>query len=123
MTAVVATNVTFSVSVFSSSSALRYQWRFNGTDIVGATNNSYTLTSVSIASQGRFQVLVSDPVSSALSDPAILNVLVAPVLTQALPAAATAVQGDTVSWTASASGFPLPLNFQWRRAGTILTNI
>jgi len=70
-----------------------------------------------------FDVRVSDGLITVLSDPASLNPLITPTILQALPAVTTALQGDTVSWTVSVSGFPMPFNFQWRRGViTILTN-
>ena len=123
LTNILATNVTFAAVASGGGRALNYQWRFNGVEIPGATNSSYTLNKVSIANHGAFQVQISDALTSALSEPASLNVFVAPVITQALPATISALQGDNVSWTVSAAGFPPPLTFQWRRGPSILTSI
>ena len=122
LTNVLGTNVTFFISTFGGS-ALTYQWKFNGTDIPGATNISYTLTTVSLTNEGNFQVLVSDGANPVLSDPARLSVLVAPVIVQALQPTTTALQGEDVSWTVAVAGYPLPFNFQWRRSSLPLTNL
>jgi len=122
LTNVLATNVSFFVAIIGGSD-LKYQWSFNGTNIPNATNSIYTLTTVSLADSGVFQVLVSDGVTSILSAPATLSVLAAPFLTQGLPSTTTALQGEDVTWTVSVTGFPPPFNFQWRRGSVPLTNI
>jgi hypothetical protein len=123
VTAVVATNLTFSVSVLGGGPGLKYQWQFNGANIPAATNSIYSLTSLSTANHGAFRVRVSDSLSSVLSEPANLNILVTPTIVQPWPAITTALQGENVTWTVSGSGFPLPFTFQWRRGGVILTNV
>ena len=115
--------VTFAAFALGGSPPFNYQWRFNGADIPGATNSSYTLNSVSIANHGVFQVVIADELSSILSDPARLNVLVTPTVAQAWPTARTALQGDNVTFRVSVSGFPPPFTFQWRRVPNVLTNI
>ena len=46
-------------SVQASGSALRYQWQFNGADILKATNASFTLTNVAPTDAGDYQVIVT----------------------------------------------------------------
>jgi hypothetical protein len=52
-------SATFSVLAAGAQPA-SYQWRFNGTDILGATNISWTLTNVTSAPAGGFSVVVSN---------------------------------------------------------------
>ncbi len=59
-------------SVQASGSALRYQWQFNGADILKATNASFTLTNVAPADAGDYQVIVTNVSDSATSAPASL---------------------------------------------------
>lgn len=118
---VATTNITFSVAA-SSSGSLRYQWRFNGNEIFGATNSSYNLTSVSVTNNGTYDAMVSDEVRSVISDPAILAVLVSPTLTQPLPARINLLQWDTLVMPVSVSGFPSPFSFRFSRGSTILAN-
>jgi len=54
---------------------LAYQWRRNGTDIVGATNASYTTAAIVLADNGaQFDVVVSNAVAPTLSTAATLTV-------------------------------------------------
>ncbi len=115
-----SSNLTFRVWAVSSS-PLRYQWRFNDTDIPGATNLSMSLTNVQVRNQGRYAVTVSDSVGSVLSDRVTLNVLVAPAITHQ-PQSVVAVEGDTVSLSVGVSGSPYPISYRWRRNGAIRTS-
>jgi 8-oxo-dGTP pyrophosphatase MutT (NUDIX family) len=47
--------------VASGDAPLSYQWRRNGTDLLGATNSSLTLASVQPGDSGVYLVLVSNP--------------------------------------------------------------
>jgi hypothetical protein len=110
------TNVTFGVTT-SGTGSLKYQWRFNGTNIPGAAGASLTLTSVQLRDSGSYNVVVTDAVGSAVSDPAILNVLVRPEIT-AQPESWTALAGDTVKLGVTATG-TLPMSYRWLRDGTV----
>ncbi|MCD6050127.1 MAG: putative glycoside hydrolase family protein, partial [Verrucomicrobia bacterium] len=68
-------NVTFSVT--ATGSGLGYQWQFNGTDIPGATNPSYTMNVNDTAQLGSYAVVVSNAGGSVTSEPAAL-VLITP---------------------------------------------
>lgn len=60
-----------------------YQWRFNGTNIVAATNATYTRTNVQYAHAGNYSVTVSNLAGSAVSSNALLTILpAAPALFQ-----------------------------------------
>jgi hypothetical protein len=71
------TNVTFTVGALSSR-PVSYQWRRNGVDIPEATATSYTVSKVSAQDDALYQVLVADWLSSELSQPVRLMVLVDP---------------------------------------------
>src|SRR6185503_11841701 len=74
----VATNagrtVTFSVSAIGSG-LLRYQWRFNGAIIAGATNTTLSITNAQLANAGIYTVIITDNVGSVSSAPATLLLL------------------------------------------------
>jgi Divergent InlB B-repeat domain/PA14 domain len=66
-------SATFSASVIGSAPT-NYQWRFNSTNLVGATNSSYTIPIVSASNTGAYTVVVntitSAPAMLVLSAPA-----------------------------------------------------
>jgi hypothetical protein len=53
---------------------LSYQWRFIGTNLSGATNNSLTLTNVQLNQAGNYAVLVTNAYGSILSSNVVLTV-------------------------------------------------
>jgi hypothetical protein len=63
----------FSV-VASGSSSLFYQWQFNGNALAGATSSSLTLLNAQGTNQGSYTVVVSNPVGTVTSPPAVLTV-------------------------------------------------
>jgi len=73
-TAVAGNTATFNVSA-SGAPTLAYQWRFNGTDITGATGTIYTRTNVQPSDAGPYSVVVTNPFGSVTSAPASLAVL------------------------------------------------
>jgi hypothetical protein len=58
---------------------LKYQWRRNGANISGATNPGYTLDNVQFANAGRYSVVVTNVLGSAISLDAVLMVNRAPM--------------------------------------------
>ncbi len=66
-------SVTFNVGTLGSG-PFTYQWRFNGTNISGATNATLVLSSATPASQGVYTVLVSNGSGAILSSGAVLTV-------------------------------------------------
>ncbi|HZI31456.1 MAG TPA: hypothetical protein VFF11_03890, partial [Candidatus Binatia bacterium] len=67
---------TFAVQVLASSLNISYQWQENGTNMVGATNATYTTPILTPADSGEvYRVLVSVPGASQYSDTATLNVM------------------------------------------------
>jgi hypothetical protein len=55
--------VTFSV-VVADAHAVTFQWKFNGTDIPGATGDSLLLTNINTANEGQYLVVVSNSAGS-----------------------------------------------------------
>ncbi len=68
------TNVTFSVAANAVPPVTGYQWRFNGSNIVGATGSSYTQNSVSPGNNGNYDVVVTNSIGSTTSNAAVLTV-------------------------------------------------
>ena len=67
----------FSVAA-SGTPPLSYQWRFNDTNIAGATASVLTLPSVQAKDGGNYSVIITNIAGAATSDPAILTVLSPP---------------------------------------------
>ena len=62
---------TFSV-VVSDASGMTFRWKFNGTDIPGATGDSLLLTNASTANEGQYSVMVTNSAGNVTSAPAAL---------------------------------------------------
>jgi hypothetical protein len=73
VTVVTDSTTTFNVTVIGSL-PLSCQWSLNGTNIVGATNTSLTLTSVQFNQAGDYAVLVTNLYGLVLSSNAVLTV-------------------------------------------------
>lgn len=81
--------VTLSVAA-TGAAPLFYQWRFNGGDLAGETNTTFTLTNVTRLSNGVYQAVVTNIAGSAASSNALVRVRVAqrvepPVFTPGAP--------------------------------------
>jgi formylglycine-generating enzyme required for sulfatase activity len=72
------TSRTFSVSA-TGTSPITYQWRKEGVPIFGATNSSLTFSNVQAADAGSYDVVLTNPVGSTISNAAILA-MAAPVI-------------------------------------------
>jgi uncharacterized repeat protein (TIGR01451 family) len=72
--AVVGGTTAFSVNAFGSS-PIRFQWRFQGTNLPNATNATLTLNNVSTNQAGLYSVAVSNAYGFAISSNALLTVL------------------------------------------------
>jgi GH25 family lysozyme M1 (1,4-beta-N-acetylmuramidase) len=53
---------------------LRYQWRFNGANIAGATNSSLTLSNLQASNAGNYVVVVTNSAGARTSSVAVLTV-------------------------------------------------
>lgn len=93
---------------------LSFQWQFQGTNIVGGTDTTLTVTNAHQATNGVYQVVVTNFWGSVTSAPAVLN-LMPGILTQ--PSNITALANSTVTFTVVAEG-SLPLSYQWQKNGT-----
>ncbi len=69
----------FTVSV-TGTEPLFYQWRKDGIDIPGANSVSYTIPSAQVSDEGMYSVFVTNPVSTATSQAALLRVNSKPFL-------------------------------------------
>ncbi len=112
------TAASFSVSA-SGSGPLRYQWKRNGANIIGATADSYTVALVSAATAGSYTVAITGPCGTITSGAAVLTVTTPPVISTQ-PVAAVRCSGAGVSFAVTAAG-TAPLSYVWRKDGEPLT--
>ncbi|HSU53772.1 MAG TPA: immunoglobulin domain-containing protein, partial [Candidatus Dormibacteraeota bacterium] len=78
--------------VLGAGPQLGYQWRFNGTNLPGATNFTYAIQSAQALNAGNYQVVLANPFGAATSAVANLTVL-API--------GAAVDAPNLSWSTS----------------------
>ena len=115
------TNATFAV-IASSSSPIHYQWRFNGTNLPGATNATLTVTNVQLVNGGVYTAAITDDAGTIFSAPATLQPWISPTILQA-PLSQMVPVNSPVTLSVEISGSPAPFAFEWRRgSGGILTN-
>ncbi|MFM2083178.1 MAG: hypothetical protein RL380_1869, partial [Verrucomicrobiota bacterium] len=78
----------------SGSQPLTYQWNFNGTNLLNATNATLNLTSLQFAQAGNYSVAISNVAGATNSAAATLTVLPPPAAIRVV--AASALAGSTV---------------------------
>lgn len=105
-------NAAFSVA-YVGSTPLTFQWKFNGDDIPGATQNNYTRLNAQPAHAGDYAVAITNEFGDALSSNATLVVNVPPGIAVP-PATQNLNQGSNVTFTVVATG-TAPLAYQWRK--------
>jgi len=113
-----------SFSVFAvGPGTLTYQWRFNGTNVVGATNSTLTLTFVQYSQTGNYSVSVANSFGSALSSNAVLTVIppTPPSFVSQPATNLTVPTGTNVTLAASATGAPPPAD-RWYFNGAALSD-
>ena len=95
---------------------LFYQWRFNGTNLPGATATNLVLTNIQPMQAGDYTVVVSNALETLTSSPASLRVVVEPVVTTQPQNQIVSVGGSaSLRITANSLG---PLTYQWTLNGT-----
>ncbi len=109
-------SVTFSVT---ATGATGYQWRKDGVDIPGATQSSYTISSVTSSDVGNYDCVVSNDCGSVTSNQASLTIGSGITITQQ-PQSKTVKYGSTVNFTVVAEGNNL--TYQWYHDGSAMTD-
>ena len=113
-TAVVGSSASFSV-VAVGPLPLSYQWRWNGTNVAGATQSVFALGNVQTNNAGSYSVVVTNQYGSVPSGSALLTVVMGPQIA-VQPQGQTVNAGGTAIFSVTATG-PAPLSYQWRRNG------
>ena len=72
-------SASFGVSV-SGTPPFHYQWRFNGSNLLSATNVAYVIQAVGATNTGNYSVVVTNLAGSVTSSNALLTVIVPPAL-------------------------------------------
>jgi uncharacterized repeat protein (TIGR03803 family) len=91
---------------------LSYQWFFNASPIAGATDSTYTNSTVETNDAGLYSVVVTNVVGSVASSNAQLIVNVPPAITTQ-PQSASITVGSNVTFAITTTG-TLPLSYQWQ---------
>ncbi len=89
---------------------LNYQWRMNGTNLIGATNFFHALSNLQPTNSGSFTVVISNNVGAVTSAVSVLTVQVPAAITQQ-PVSLIVTQGNTTAFSVTATG--TSLQYQW----------
>jgi alpha-tubulin suppressor-like RCC1 family protein len=97
---------------------LSYQWRFNETNLDGATGASLVVTNLGPNDAGTYTVIVSNGSGSVISSNASLTVVVCPpVIISQSPQDQLALFGTNLALSITATG-PTPITYHWLFNGT-----
>lgn len=111
---------TFNVSA-TGTAPLSYQWRKGGINISGATSSSYTTPATTTAdNNSEFSVVVTNSLGSAASANAVLKITEANPAISAQPTDVTAYEGESATFSATATGMP-SLSYQWYKDGVAIS--
>lgn len=89
---------------------LHYQWRHNGTNLVGATQRVLSLSNLGFENAGTYSVVVTNAHGEILSEDVELMVL--PVLITGQPKDVVSYRGGRASFSVEAEGMA-PISYQW----------
>ena len=98
-----------------------YQWKKDGADIAGATQNTLVLSNLTAASAGSYTVVVSNTAGIVTSDAAVLTINPPAVATPVIatqPRSQHVAPGTAVTLGVTATGSGL--SYQWKKDGAAL---
>ena len=122
----VGTTATFAVTA-TGTAPLRYQWQFEGTNLVngtkfsGVTNSVLTISNVQPTNGGNYTVIVTNIAGSVTSSNAVLTVQTTPIIIVQPVTNQSIAVGSTAAFVVTAIG-TVPLRYQWQVNGTNLVN-
>ena len=94
-----------------------YQWSFDGTNLIGATNSSLLLTNLQMEQAGLYSVAASNAFGIATSAGQPLSVI--PLAITAQPQSQSSFRWSTANFSVTAGGVA-PLSYQWLYGGAEL---
>lgn len=109
----ISTPITFDDNINRTGANASYQWLRNGSFISGATNNTYSVSSVATSDAGTYRLIsYASPIDSNLSNNAVVLVNTNTSITTQ-PRDTTVCSG--ANFTVSVSAVGTNLTYQWRR--------
>ena len=103
-------SVLFTVAA-ASTTTVGYQWRFNGSPLMGAISDTFAIASAQPVDAGGYDVIVSNESGSVTSRVALLTFATSPVIT-GQPVSQAVAQNSPVTLSVAAIG-SAPLGYQW----------
>ena len=97
---------------------IQYEWRFNGDNLKDENDSELRITDTSKDNEGVYQIVMSNPAGSVVSEEVKLTV-VQPVVILEEPEGATKLLGQAIKISVAASGSE-PLNYQWYKNDALL---
>lgn len=114
LTVTAGQNAVFAVTA-TGTAPLAYQWRFNGTNLLGQVSSNLSLVNVSLSQAGPYDVVVTNGAGSITSaPPAVLTINPSgssPIITNQ-PSSRTVLVGSNAVFAVGASG-TAPLSYRW----------
>ncbi len=110
-------NATFNVTA-TGTGTLRYQWRFNGTNIPNGTAATLVVPNVGLTNDGNYDVVITDDVAPITSSAARLTVLLSPVFLEP-PLNQTVVSNGSFAASVVIRGNPPPFRYEWREVSNV----
>jgi hypothetical protein len=121
VTNLLGTTVQFSATAVGTP-PLSYQWRRNSTNLLGQTNTTLTLNSVTTNDTANYAIVVSNAYGSVTSAAAMLWVAALTPAIVSPPQSQSVMSGANATFFVTATG-ALPLSYQWFfNTNTILAN-
>jgi len=111
------TNVTLAVNA-SGSGPISYAWQFDGTILVGVTNDTLTIGNMQASEAGTYTVVMSNPVSVVTAQ-AVVS-FGNPIFISSPPQSQIAGPGTNITLAVNASGSG-PISFAWQFDATIIS--
>jgi hypothetical protein len=95
---------------------LAYQWRFNGTNLPGATATNLTVVGAQDANAGAYAVVITNTYGAITSSPAATLTIQTPAYITQQPSSLVVFTGSNATFTVTAAGSPT-LTYQWKFNG------